>query len=150
MLVAGGLVIAQVGIGAIDAVLEVSFEPVLEVVAGELFEQHGRQPERDARVALEELALADDREDGQVGLSRRLVKPILAVGPEPVAKHVREMPVKNQTEAADRHGASFSLKFVSITTKARRHKGKRHQKGIAQIQGLHRYGFFCFSICAIP
>ena len=88
-------------LGALDAVLEEVLEAVLEVVVGELFEEDGGEPHGELGVAVEERALVEHREDGQVGLGRGLVEPVLAVWPGAVAQDVGQVAVQDEAEGAE-------------------------------------------------
>ena len=81
--------------GAGDALVEVNDEAGLERRVGELFEQHGRQADRQRAAALVERDRADHVEERQVRLGRRLVEPDLAVRLDAVIQDVRQVAVQH-------------------------------------------------------
>jgi hypothetical protein len=101
---ARGFELAPVGLGPRDAVVQVGDEPGLEPVVGELLEEDGGEADRERRPRLVQRRPADHVEQGQVGFGGGLVEPRFAVRVAPVVQDVREVPVEDDAERAERIG----------------------------------------------
>ena len=97
------LEVAAVGLCPLDPVGQIVLEALLEMLVGQLLQQHGGQPHCHPRLGVEEHALINDGQQRQICLRRRLVQPILPMRPHTVIQHIRQVPVQHQTKAANRH-----------------------------------------------
>ncbi len=82
------LKVGAIRLGALDAVLEISLKAVAEMLMGQLLQQNRRQAHDQLRVTLEETTLFEHGQNRQVGLGRRFVKPVLAMGPDTVSQDI--------------------------------------------------------------
>src|SRR5205814_1089045 len=109
MLLALALELPAVAPRALDALVQVCDEAGLEVVVAKLFEQHRRQADGQGRPRLMQRDFADDVEQRQVSLGRRLVQPRLAVRPGAVVQDVGQVPVEDDAQATEvvAHSAAY-------------------------------------------
>ncbi len=96
-------------LGPGNSLLQVLTEALLEPIVRHLLQQNRRQACRNGRPTSQLVDFADHVQNGQIGLGGGLIQPVFAVRPIAVVQHVRQVPMENQTEAAQgvTHRKSF-------------------------------------------
>ena len=97
-----------IGQGLGPAVAQPLSKAPSEAGAMQLLKQDRGQPQAQACVAPSFVHRVDGAEQGQPGLRSRFKQPLLTMGPVSVPQHVGQVPMKDHTEATDRHALTRS------------------------------------------
>ena len=108
---------AAVADGALDALVEVGDESFLEALMGELFEENGSEADGEGGAGVEQGALADHVQDGEIGFGGCFVKPSFAMGIGAVVEDIGEMAMQDDAQRTQgiAHGSMLSGGWVECT-----------------------------------
>src|SRR5262249_48935340 len=92
---------ARVRRGTIDALVEITNKSILEMIGGQLLEQHPREPNRQPLACVLQSRRTDQIQQRQIRLRRRLIQPRLAMRVRAVVEDVGQVSVQNNAQRAD-------------------------------------------------